>query len=61
MIPYCGIINAVLLIDEFQEVERVASNQGIEDAIRHVAQETKNFALLRIIFTGDDLPTPLMK
>jgi hypothetical protein len=40
---------AVLLIDEFQEVERVAKNQGIEGAIRHVAQETENFA---IIFSG---------
>ena len=30
----------VLLLDEFQEVERVAKNQGIEGAIRHVAQET---------------------
>lgn len=40
---------AVLLIDEFQEVERVAKNYGIEGAIRHVAQETENFAL---IFSG---------
>lgn len=40
---------AVLLIDEFQEVERVASNHGIEGAIRHVAQETQKFAL---IFSG---------
>lgn len=39
----------VLLIDEFQEVQRVAPNQGIEGAIRHVAQETKNFT---IIFSG---------
>lgn len=40
---------AVLLIDEFQEVERVAKNHGIEGAIRHVAQETQNFA---IVFSG---------
>lgn len=40
---------AVLLIDEFQEVERVAKNKGIEGAIRHVAQETQCFA---IIFSG---------
>lgn len=40
---------AVLLIDEFQEVERVAKNHGIEGAIRHIAQETQNFAL---IFSG---------
>ncbi len=40
---------AVLLMDEFQEIERVAKDQGIEGAIRHVAQETQNFA---IIFSG---------
>lgn len=40
---------AVLLIDEFQEVERVAKDQGIEGAIRHVAQETRQFT---IIFSG---------
>ena len=40
---------AVLLIDEFQEVERVAKDQGIEGAIRHVAQETQHFS---IIFSG---------
>jgi AAA+ ATPase superfamily predicted ATPase len=39
----------VLLIDEFQEVKRVASNSGIEGAIRHIAQETKHFS---IIFSG---------
>lgn len=42
---------AVILIDEFQEVERVAKNQGIEGAIRHVAQETQHFA---IIFSGSN-------
>jgi uncharacterized protein len=40
---------AVLLIDEFQEVERVAKDQGIEGAIRNVAQETQHFS---IIFSG---------
>ena len=40
---------AVLLIDEFQEVERVAKDHGIEGAIRHVAQETQYFS---IIFSG---------
>lgn len=42
-------LRAVLLIDEFQEVQQVAPNDGIEGAIRHVAQETKNFTL---IFSG---------
>jgi uncharacterized protein len=40
---------AVLLIDEFQEVMRVADHQGIEGAIRHVAQETQS---LTLIFSG---------
>lgn len=42
-------MHGVLLIDEFQEVERIAPDQGIEGAIRHVAQETKHFT---IIFSG---------
>lgn len=42
-------MKAVLLIDEFQEVQLVAPDQGIEGAIRHVAQETDNFIL---IFSG---------
>ena len=42
-------MKAVLLIDEFQEVQLVAPDQGIEGAIRHVAQETENFT---IIFSG---------
>lgn len=42
-------LKAVLLIDEFQEVHVAAPNQGIEGAIRHIAQETKNFT---IIFSG---------
>ena len=41
--------HAVLLMDEFQEVERVAKSTGIEAAILHVAQETQHFA---IIFSG---------
>lgn len=40
---------AVLLMDEFQEIERVAKDHGIEGSIRHVAQETQSFA---IIFSG---------
>jgi uncharacterized protein len=42
-------LSAALLIDEFQEIERVAPNQGIEGAIRHVAQEAQRFS---IIFSG---------
>lgn len=42
-------MRAVLLIDEFQEVQRVAADKGLEGAIRHVAQETKNLSL---IFSG---------
>ncbi len=37
---------AVLFIDEFQEIEKIAPNQGIEGAIRHVAQKTKHFTIL---------------
>jgi len=40
---------AVLLIDEFQEVQQVASSAGIEGAIRHVAQASN---YLTIIFSG---------
>ena len=42
---------AVLFIDEFQEIERIAPNaeSGIEGAIRHVIQETKQ---LSVIFSG---------
>ena len=42
-------ISAVLLIDEFQEIELIAPNQGIEGAIRHVAQGAQRFS---IIFSG---------
>lgn len=40
---------AVLLLDEFQEVGGMDEGRGIEGAIRHVAQETKH---LSIIFSG---------
>lgn len=40
---------AVLLIDEFQEVHSIAPDAGIEGAIRHIAQETKN---ITFIFSG---------
>ncbi len=44
-------INAVLLLDEFQELQNISPESGIEGAIRHVAQETKN---LSIIFSGSN-------
>lgn len=40
---------AVLLLDEFQEVGNMENGRGLEGAIRHVAQETQN---LSIIFSG---------
>lgn len=40
---------AILLIDEFQEVQQVAAADGIEGAIRHVAQDSK---YLTILFSG---------
>lgn len=40
---------AVLLFDEFQEIGKIAKGRGIEGAIRHVAQETRNLSL---IFSG---------
>jgi AAA+ ATPase superfamily predicted ATPase len=42
---------AVLLLDEFQEVGEIDKGRGIEGAIRHAAQETKNLAL---IFSGSN-------
>jgi len=42
-------ISAVLLIDEFQEIELIAPNRGVEGAIRHAAQGAQNFSL---IFSG---------
>ena len=41
--------NAVLLLDEFQEIGMMDEGRGIEGAIRHVAQETQYLAL---IFSG---------
>ena len=40
---------AVLLLDEFQEIGIMEGGKGIEGAIRHAAQETQNLAL---IFSG---------
>lgn len=42
---------AVLLLDEFQEIGGMEEGRGIEGAIRHVAQETQNLA---IIFSGSN-------
>lgn len=42
---------AVLLMDEFQNVGSIAHGKGIEAAIRHAAQKTKN---LTIIFSGSN-------
>jgi AAA+ ATPase superfamily predicted ATPase len=42
---------AVLLLDEFQEIGRMSDGRGIEGAIRHIAQETQN---LSIIFCGSN-------
>jgi DNA-binding IclR family transcriptional regulator len=42
---------AVLLLDEFQNVGVIAQGKGIEGAIRHVAQKTK---YLTIIFSGSN-------
>lgn len=46
---------AVLLLDEFQEIGGIEKGRGIEGAIRHAAQETQN---LSIIFSGSN-PTML--
>ena len=42
---------AVLLLDEFQEVGEMANGRGMEGAIRHVAQETQH---LSIVFCGSN-------
>lgn len=42
---------AVFLLDEFQEIGLMRGGKGIEGAIRHVAQETKN---LSFIFCGSN-------
>lgn len=40
---------AALLLDEFQEIGQISQGKGVEGAIRHAAQETKN---LTIVFSG---------
>ena len=40
---------AILLLDEFQEIGELDKSKGIEGAIRHAAQETRN---LSFIFSG---------
>jgi AAA+ ATPase superfamily predicted ATPase len=42
---------AVIHFDEFQEVGNITEGRGVEGAIRHAAQETKNLA---IIFSGSN-------
>jgi hypothetical protein len=42
---------AIMLLDEFQEIGEIAEAKGIEGAIRHAAQETRNLA---IIFSGSN-------
>lgn len=42
---------AVIHFDEFQEVGEITKGRGIEGAIRHAAQETRNLA---IIFSGSN-------
>ncbi len=39
-------IKAILFIDEFQQIGALAKARGIEGAIRHVAQETKNISFV---------------
>lgn len=43
--------NAVLFLDEMQEIGEVAEGKGIEGALRHVAQQTKN---LSFVFSGSN-------
>lgn len=42
---------AVLFIDEFQQIGALAKGRGIEGAIRHVAQETRNIVFM---FSGSN-------
>lgn len=42
---------AVLFIDEMQEIGEVAEGKGIEGAIRHVAQQSKNISF---VFSGSN-------
>lgn len=44
-------ITAILFIDEFQQLGALAKGRGIEGAIRHVAQETRNIVF---IFSGSN-------
>lgn len=44
-------IKAVFFIDEMQEIGQVAEGKGIEGALRHVAQQTKQ---LSFIFSGSN-------
>lgn len=44
-------ICAILFIDEFQQIGVLAKGRGIEGAIRHVAQETRNIVF---IFSGSN-------
>ena len=43
--------NAVFFLDEMQEIGEIAEGKGIEGALRHVAQQTKN---LIFIFSGSN-------
>lgn len=42
---------AILFIDEFQQIGTLAKGRGIEGALRHVAQETRNIVF---IFSGSN-------
>lgn len=42
---------AILFIDEFQQIGALANGRGIEGALRHVAQETRNIIF---IFSGSN-------
>lgn len=42
---------AILFIDEFQQIGALAKARGIEGAIRHVAQETRNISF---VFSGSN-------
>lgn len=43
--------HALLFLDEIQEIGEIAEGKGIEGAIRHVAQQTKNLVL---VFSGSN-------
>jgi len=44
-------LQAVFFLDEMQEIGEVAEGKGIEGALRHVAQQTKN---LSFVFSGSN-------